>query len=506
MHPFLQALCSRETTPEAWFRGALEAELGELARAYPDCPELRPLGEADLAEEVRRRVASSEAAVARLFMRASWLLSPGSREEIERLDPVRDCDRIFHFVAREFRSELKVFAVLHEMRAAVSLPLATFFLQTGEFSERGVKRIVDTVLLVCNVLEWGVESKRGRQCLERIREIHARYAIPDAAFKFVLAGIMFIPFEFNQRFGFRRMTDVERLGWFHAFDSFGRAMGIEELEGDFDASYRWYREVSHAAARYGRNKEQLVRDILGQVLERYPAAVRAVIASCFVAGMDDVYLSAAGLPRAPEEVTGSLARLFAAPELRTPPRGLWLQSLLPSSVYPEGYRVEELGSRARSRPPRLLAGDHPISSEELARRAADGEWLVVLDGGVYDVSHFAAQHPGGAAVLARYRGRDATQAFAAAPHSAATAALRENYRVGTLVGAAPQREANAEAPRAVSSTDVLGVSRSRTAPVPQACSSLAEFAQALLPLVNARAPDPLSGAEVERTLLELCRF
>ena len=55
-----------------------------------------------------------------------------------------------------------------------------------------------------------------------------------------------------------------------------------------------------------------------------------------------------------------------------------------------------------------------ISAEELA---ACGETWLAVDGRVIDVSRFEEKHPGGGAVLRRYLGRDATQAFTAAGHS-----------------------------------------------------------------------------------------
>ena len=116
--------------------------------------------------------------------------------------------------------------------------------------------------------------------------------------------------------------------------------------------------------------------------------------------------------------------------------------------YMDTARLEELGSRPRVSPPRLMSDESSsqgapprptellITQEELERRVALGEWLVVFDGGVYDLGHFREHHPGGRGVLERYRGKDATEAFRAAPHSPATAVLRENYRVaGLAVGA-----------------------------------------------------------------------
>jgi cytochrome b involved in lipid metabolism len=443
--------------------------------------------------------------VAAFFERASWLVGPPDRAAIERLDPVRDRDRIFHFVARDFRSELKIFAVLHEMRAAVSLPLASFFLGTREFSERGVTRIVDTVLLVCNVLEWGQDSARGRYCLERINRIHARYAIPNAAFKFVLCGILFVPWEWNRRFGWRPLSDTERLGWFHAFVELGRAMGIDELDDDFDATYRWYRDVSDAAARFAPNKQRLVHDILGQVLARYPKAVRAVIAAAFLAGMDDAYLTAAALPRVPETTVRGLQGMFrvAGEHAAGADRqsGPWLQSLLTSSVYPEGYELEQLGVARRS--VHLPAQASPLlvmTRAELAQRVARGELLVVIDGGVYDLGSFAALHPGGRAVFERQAGRDASLAFGSAPHSAGTWQFRENYRVATLEGEAPHAPASDPVP----SQHVLGAPRSRTVPSPERADCIEQLVPSVLGLVNRVASDALTDSEVQQQLRAMC--
>lgn len=491
MNPtLLTALLSTETTPEPWLRRVIEQELSALRQSEPG-PGQEPLDDAQLRSQIERRLGATAGRTRALFERLHWMLEPGTAEQLDAMDPVKDCERIFHFVARDFRTELKVFAVLHEMRAAVSLPLASFFLSTGEFSTRGVRRIVDTVLLVCNVLEWGADSVRGRFCIDRINAIHARFHIPNEAFKYVLLGIAFIPFEFNQRFGWRPMTQKERLGWFHAFVRLGRHMNIDELNDDFDEMYAWYRRVSDNAARFAPNKQRLVYDILGQVLACYPANVRGVLVAAFVAGMDDTYLTASGLPRVPEAMEAALRRLFALAGQRaraTALQGPWLQSLLTSTVYPEGYELDQLGVSPGAS--RVVPKEGTMTSEQVEQRVAQGEFLVVFDGGVYDLGPFAEQHPGGRALLERYRGRDASAAFTAGPHSQATRTFRENFRVATLA-----QTPLAQLPPMESSLK-LGVPRTQRLPVPEVSSTTSELASALLPVVNARSKNPLTQADL----------
>lgn len=509
MKRFLPALLSSETTPEPWLRRVLAAELEQLRARHGASASLLPLGPGPLLPQVEERASAREPEVAAFFRRVSWLVAPPDRDAVAGLDPERDCDRLFHFVARDFRSELKIFAVLHEMRAAVSLPLASFFLDTGEFSERGTKRIVDTVLLVCNVLEWGKDSARGRYCLDRINHIHAHYRIPNAAFKFVLCGILFVPWEWNQRFGWRELSATERLGWYHAFIALGRAMNIAELDEGFDATYAWYRDVSDAAARYAPNKQRLVRDILGQVLARYPAPVRALVATALLAGMDETYLSAAALPRVPAPVEEALRRLFrlAGESAAQGPNAVkpWIQSLLTSSVYPEGYELSELGVGRRSaRLPDAATSARRMSPRELAERVKRGELLVVLEGGVYDLGGFAEHHPGGRAILERHAGTDASAAFASAPHSAATRWFRENYRIAVLDSTGIEGEEPRGSEGELPSRAVLGLGKSRRLPTPVPAETLAELVPDLLALVNHRASDPLDARAVLAQLELLC--
>src|SRR5438874_208049 len=85
--------------------------------------------------------------------------------------------------------------VADQLRAVITPHIASFFFSTREFTERSVRRIVDTVTLFANMIEWGLDSARGRFCLERVNEIHGRYALPGDGMRFVLSGILFIPME-----------------------------------------------------------------------------------------------------------------------------------------------------------------------------------------------------------------------------------------------------------------------------------------------------------------------
>lgn len=401
--------------------------------------------------------------------RLGWLLRMSTLEEIEALDPVRDCDRIFNFITYDFRAEIKIFAVLYELRAIISSNLPTFFLSTDEFNQRSVRRVIDTVLLFANVLEWGIDSERGRTSIERINEIHGRYYIPNEGFRFVLSGIMFIPHEWNQRFGWRKFSEVEKLGWFHAFLKMGRAMNIENLTDDFDEMYAWYLDYSQRHASFSPVKRRLFDNIVTQVLAEYPTSVRPVLLTAIVAGMDDVYHITSGYPAPPPEVYDTMKSVFyTLGHLgNVLPRGPWIRSLQTNVVYPYGYRLDEMGVPARSRQmaagcPYAVSGgaealptdsNHgfptgmkPLLKEqdalpmelptltwdEIRSHNSVNDLWVVVDGYVYDLSRFAHDHPGGLKILSNNGGKDASRLFHKGQHQAATEIFKLNFRIGRV--------------------------------------------------------------------------
>merc|ERR1740117_521838 len=53
----------------------------------------------------------------------------------------------------------------------------------------------------------------------------------------------------------------------------------------------------------------------------------------------------------------------------------------------------------------------PIHRDEVAKHNTSGDSWVVLNGHAYDLSSFAEEHPGGAGIIIKYAGRDASKAF-----------------------------------------------------------------------------------------------
>ena len=98
----------------------------------------------------------------------------------------------------------------------------------------------------------------------------------------------------------------------------------------------------------------------------------------------------------------------------------------PNGGYPE--RQKPVTSQGELAPTELAT----FSWEEVCKHTSLESLWVVIDGFVYDVTSWAAQHPGGQQILLSLAGKDASSAFRKAKHSEATQVFKLNYRIGQV--------------------------------------------------------------------------
>jgi cytochrome P450 / NADPH-cytochrome P450 reductase len=101
----------------------------------------------------------------------------------------------------------------------------------------------------------------------------------------------------------------------------------------------------------------------------------------------------------------------------------------------------------------LAVPDHPRKDprrlpeydwDEILRHDRAGDYWVVVEAGVYDVSEWMYHHPGGAEVLIGAYGHDASTLFSKAGHSEEAWALAQTFKVGRLKeGATPPQRVTA---------------------------------------------------------------
>jgi len=397
------------------------------------------------------RAAAAEAAHpgterARLEQRLAWLERGTSEQELAGLDPVRDSDRIYYHLLCTFRAESRLVETLAINRVATWESLALFLRSTGEAEHSPLPRFFDTYALFANFFEWGEHSQRGSAAVRRINQIHGRYHLPADGMKYVLLNTAFTWLDGIDRIGHRPLSELEREGFFQAHLRLGRAMRIDGLSADRSQMYAWFRAINASNAFHTPFKTDTFETFVGN---SFGAALRErdVLIDAARVAMDEQYRAALGYAAPGIELTRAVraAVVTVAAQVRALPAPRWVRSLEATPFRPAGSRPEELGVSARS--PRLPpAGEAlPVYGwDEIRRHRSLASLWLVIDGDVYDVSAFAAQHPGGAQRLHEWAGRDASHAFGAAAHSAATRVLRLNYRIGRVLEPEPAEALTAD--------------------------------------------------------------
>lgn len=74
-----------------------------------------------------------------------------------------------------------------------------------------------------------------------------------------------------------------------------------------------------------------------------------------------------------------------------------------------------------------------FTRKELETRNSRKDAVLIIHNGVYDVSKFLEEHPGGEEVLLEKAGQDATEPFEDVSHSSDARSLMKKYKIGELV-------------------------------------------------------------------------
>ena len=154
----------------------------------------------------------------------------GVRDEIARLDPRRDCQRIvFLLSAYEFPFDMTRALEVALFHTYGSRSVSRLLDRTGQFTGHGQKRYDDTNLLISHFMEAGWDGDPGARAIERMNWIHGHYRIPNEDFLFVLWTFIDFPIRWMDDFGWRAFTAHERDAWFHYWIGIGSRMGMKDL-------------------------------------------------------------------------------------------------------------------------------------------------------------------------------------------------------------------------------------------------------------------------------------
>ena len=280
--------------------------------------------------------------------------------EIRRLDPVRDHVRIVHLDAcYEFPFDTTRALELAFFRTFAVPSIAELLGSTGEFTQRALKRYDDTDLLISSFAENGYDSDVGRSAIRRMNQIHGRFPIANEDFLYVLSTLVLEPFRWNERFGWRRATEAERIATFEFWRNVAQMMNIRDVPATYDELDRFNVTFERERFAYTEAGHRVAVAMVGMFVGKIPGVPRALGARGVHALLDEPLLDALRLPhptaverRATEAALRLRARAVRLlPARRRPRRRTEIRR---RRTYPSGYTIEELGPPPAGRPAERL--------------------------------------------------------------------------------------------------------------------------------------------------------
>lgn len=271
---------------------------------------------------------------------------------IEELDPARDYAQIYRLMGTyEFPWDMYQALSFALFRTYAVPSIGSLLARTAELTERTQKRHDDTVLILDAVVEHGMASEEGRTAIRRMNQMHRAHGIGNDDLRYVLAAFVVTPIRWVDAYGWRRTTEIERIAGANYYRDLGRRMGIRDIPDTWQG-------FAHLLDAYERDHfgfdpgGRAVAEATLALLATFPPNDRLpvrVVRRISLATMDESLLDAFAFPHPSRlwrrlvhgalRARGRVVRFLPA---RTEP--FFARQLPQVRSYPDGYRVDELGT------------------------------------------------------------------------------------------------------------------------------------------------------------------
>ena len=285
--------------------------------------------------------------------------------EIERLDPERDHQRIVHLsFGFDFPWD-SIRALEIALYRTYCVPSISALLdRTGEFYQHTQRRYDDTSIIVAEMCEWGYESGRGKEALDRMNWAHSHFKISNDDFRYVLSTFIFEPVRWIDAVGWRPTCINERLGYYYFWREIGTRMGITDIPPTYDAFEAWAKDYERDQFRFTEANQRIGSATRDLFASWFPRVVTPMVRYGIYAMLDDVMIASFGFPK-PLPLTRPMLR--ASLKLRgravrwlPPRRAAHFFTDNPNRTHRDGYEIAALG------PPRLIAAEQRRAGKELS--------------------------------------------------------------------------------------------------------------------------------------------
>lgn len=256
---------------------------------------------------------------------------------------------IYYLACFEFPWDIKKSLEFAFFRTFAVPSISKLLYSTGEFINRPQKRHDDTELILYEIMENGFESHQGAAALKRLNQMHGMFDISNEDFLYVLSTFIYEPVRWIERFGWRKLTENEKIAIFCFFQQLGNRMNINNIPPDFLEFETFNIQFEKKYFRYSPENQKIAESLRSLFLSFYfPKFLHHVSESFVNAMMDDHLLKACGLSTAAKgkkkfmelllKKRGGFVRLM--PKRNSP----FLGTQVKRTTYPDGYKINLLGT------------------------------------------------------------------------------------------------------------------------------------------------------------------
>lgn len=278
------------------------------------------------------------------------------RKVNDRLDPAADFGEIYRNMAyREFPWDTVQSLSFALFRTYAVPGIGELLDETRAFVDHTQKRYDDTSLLLEPPGLHGFDHPDARAAIRRINQMHRSYDIPNHEMVYVLSTFVVVPKRWMDDYGKRPFTPNEVEASVRYYRELGRHMGLKEVPETYPEFERLLDDYEAEHFAHSPGGRRVADATLALMLTFYPRPVRRLVEVFSRSLMDQPLLDALGYARPPEPVVrlsrAALrlrGRVVALLPARRSLKRIADQPYIRS--YPDGYRLEELGTFASGCP------------------------------------------------------------------------------------------------------------------------------------------------------------
>jgi hypothetical protein len=272
-------------------------------------------------------------------------------KHIEQLDLEKDHVAIYELTScYEFPWDITSALEVALYRTYCVPSISQLLQKTGEFTQHPQKRYDDTALIINEMAASGYDSEQGRAAQRRMNRIHKQYNISNDDYLYVLSVFIYEPVRWLERFGWRKMSEKEKLASYSCWCEIGRRMNIKDIPASYEAFEQFsvdYEREHFCYTESNRVIGEAMRDLFLSWFS-VPHVLRNWLKPVIYALLDDAMLDAFGFPHPPRWLRQSLVttlkmRAFALRFFPPRKKPFVYSRDLKHRSYPHGYTLADLG-------------------------------------------------------------------------------------------------------------------------------------------------------------------